>query len=104
MNNLKKKILFYISLPLILYLFSCGSKENKLSSGREIYKKYCVNCHGADGTLSTNGALDLSASRISMDARKQIINEGRITMTGFKEVLSPAQIDSVAKYTITLQK
>lgn len=88
----------------IVYQYSCGTSQSHLSSGKEIYRKYCVNCHGADGTLSTNGALDLSASRITLEARKNIISEGRITMTGFGEVLSSAQIDSVARYTLTLQK
>ncbi|GAA5220754.1 c-type cytochrome [Membranihabitans marinus] len=82
-------------------LFYCQPNE-KLSSGKEIYKKYCVSCHGIDGKLLTNGALDLSLSRISLDERKKIITHGRVNMVGFENVLSSAQIDSVATFTQTL--
>lgn len=82
-------------------LFYCQPNEN-LSSGREIYKKYCVSCHGIDGKLSTNGALDLSRSRINLEERRKIITYGRVNMVGFENVLSPTQIDSVAKFTQSL--
>ena len=75
-----------------------------LAKGKDIYKTYCTSCHGSDGTLSINNAIDLSVSRLSMEGRKEIIRNGRMTMAGFSNVLSEAQIDSVARYTIELQQ
>ena len=99
----KKLILPLLILAGLMGLFRCQG-PNELSSGKEIYRKYCVNCHGIDGTLSHSGALDLSQSRLPLDGRKEIIRKGRVTMMGFEEVLSDAQIDSVANYTLKLIK
>ncbi len=81
----------------------CNDSEN-LTSGEDIYRVYCVNCHGIDGSLSTSGALDLSRSQLPMEGRIDIIRHGRVTMMGFEGVLTEEQIDSVARYTLKLLK
>lgn len=88
-------------MVLISGLYFCQSSE-KLTRGADIYKKYCVSCHGIDGKLTFNGAIDLSKSRISLEERQKIVTQGRVNMVGFAGVLSSAQIDSVARYTQTL--
>lgn len=96
----------YISILLglvVLFLTQC-SRSEELKTGKEIYKAYCVNCHGVDGRLATNGAIDLSRSGLPMEGRIEIIKNGRVTMMGFEGVLSQEQIDSVASYTIELQE
>lgn len=99
----KKIILPLLILGGLVGMIRCQGPES-LSSGEEIYRVYCVNCHGADGTLSHTGALDLSQSRLPLEGRKDIIRNGRVTMMGFDGVLSDAQIDSVASYTLKLIK
>lgn len=84
-------------------LYRCQEPKD-LTTGEEIYRAYCVNCHGIDGSLSHSGALDLTQSRLPLEGRKDIIKHGRVTMMGFEGVLTDAQIDSVAVYTQKLVK
>jgi|GEM_PF-1654493 len=84
--------------------YSQCQPHRDMTTGREIYKTYCTSCHGADGTLSINNAIDLSASRLSLEGRKEIVRNGRMTMAGFSNVLTEAQIDSVARYSMELQQ
>jgi mono/diheme cytochrome c family protein len=88
---------------IILGMAQCNS-SGELKSGKEIYQFYCVNCHGVDGRLAVNAALDLSRSHLPMEGRIEIIRNGRVTMMGFEGVLSEEQIDSVARYTLELQQ
>lgn len=76
--------------------------HQKAASGAEIYKKYCINCHGANGTLMTNGAKNLQLSNLSLEERILIVTQGRNVMTAFKNTLSENQIEAVCKYTLTL--
>lgn len=92
-----------MALAFVGCLTRCNNPED-LTSGKEIYRVYCVNCHGADGSLSTSGALDLSRSRLPLEGRIDIIKNGRVTMMGFAGVLTETQIDSVARYTQELLK
>lgn len=90
-----------VGLPWVSFM--CQNNQ-ELVAGKDIYQKYCTSCHGVDGRLSINAAIDLSHSRLSLEGRIEIIKKGRVTMTGFDQVLSEAQIDSVAKYTLELQQ
>lgn len=102
-KNLRRTSASVILTLSILAGYQCQSND-RLVTGKEIYKVYCVNCHGADGKLAFNKALDLSVSRLPLEGRKEIIRNGRMTMSGYSGVLSEAQIDSVAQYTIQLQE
>lgn len=83
-----------------------SDQTNKVSriSGKDIFRKYCVNCHGVKGNLGLNGAGDLSKSELSFEERVQIIKHGKNTMTAFSTVLSDKEIKKVAEYTISLNK
>lgn len=104
-----------IGVSLIFFLLGCGapvSQQNQLTgntdkstkSGAEIFQKNCILCHGASGKLGLNGAKDLSLSQLPIQDRVNIITYGKNLMTPFGEQLSPAEIDSVARYTFTLAK
>lgn len=101
--NKRRVVIWGILCIAVWGLTRCNQPED-LTSGKEIYRVYCVNCHGADGSLSTSGALDLSRSRLPVEGRIDIIKNGRVTMMGFKNVLTQSQIDSVAHYTLELLK
>lgn len=68
--------------------------------GMAIFRQYCVTCHGADGKLQLNGARDLTLSALSLEERIGQITNGKTLMTPFRGVLSPAEIEAVAKYTL----
>jgi cytochrome c6 len=72
--------------------------------GMAVFRQNCVICHGADGKLGTNGAKDLTVSELPLEGRIQIITNGKNLMTPFKAVLTEAEIQAVANYTLTLKK
>jgi cytochrome c6 len=97
--------LFIIAVMLILPLFMITCKSGEYKPEQEaaaLFKTYCVNCHGIDGSLMTNGAKDLRFSVLSLDERVMVISEGRNVMTAFGNTLSKEQILAVAQYTFQL--
>jgi cbb3-type cytochrome c oxidase subunit III len=72
------------------------------TNGKLIFQKKCASCHtlkdaGATGTIGPN--LDQLMPSFAI-AQKQVTNGGQV-MPAFKDVLSKAQIDAVAKYVAT---
>ena len=102
-----KKIFFLAVLAAVL-VFSCSENSNETIevttldkteiSGKEVYKTYCVACHGADGKMAFSGAKDLSESTLDLENRKKQIKHGKGLMNAFKNVLSDNEIESVAIY------
>ena len=88
-------------------VLACGDNQTKKDSGppqgAAIYKKYCVLCHGADGKLGLNGSKDITASAFTLEERMVLIQNGKNTMTPFKDILTPEEIKAVAEYTMTLK-
>lgn len=80
-----------------------GSKP-AVADGKAIYRRHCVTCHGADGTLGLNGAGDLTKSVLPLEARVTQIAKGKNLMTAFEGILSSEEIRAVAAYSETLKK
>lgn len=97
-----------LSLFLFAIIIACAGNENTggntAVNGENIYKKYCILCHGADGKLGLNGSKDITASVLSLEERKVLIANGKNTMTPFGGILSEEEIHAVATYTMTLKK
>jgi cytochrome c6 len=98
-------------LGLMLALYGCGDSSQTATGpatptmpGLATYKKYCLACHGADGKMGLNGAVDLTASVISKEEAILVITSGRKMMAPYKSILKPAEIDQVADYIITLRQ
>lgn len=99
-----------------LFVLSCGEpgkketkkaivpKAAKKPEGYATYKQHCVLCHGMKGDLGVNGSGDLTASKLTLEERIEIITNGRNTMMPYKNVLKKEEIASVAKYLETLKK
>ena len=105
-----KMVYFMLLLTFMtLTLNSCSSekKENKATketvSGFNIFKKHCINCHGADGRMGLNGAKPLPESKMTLEERIQHINNGKGAMQPYKGLLSPEEIKAVAEYTFGLK-
>ncbi len=79
---------------------SNSSSSSKKVDGKKIFKTYCVACHGLYGDMEVNGAKDLNLSVLALEQRITIITNGKNLMTPFKGVLTEAQIEAVAQYTI----
>jgi mono/diheme cytochrome c family protein len=89
-------------LVLLLGIFyACGNVNSQHSNpnlGAEVYKTYCVACHGATGKLKLNRAPDLTVSKMTLEERIKNITEGGNMMPNFAEVISEKQIAAVAVY------
>jgi cytochrome c6 len=92
---------------LLFALQACGVSDSNAMApasakpdGKAIFKQYCVTCHGADGKLGLNGAKDLTRSVLKLEARIDLITNGKNMMTPYGEVLTPEEIRAVAKYTM----
>ncbi len=97
---------FYSIIGMLFLFISCSGNTGanpEVRTGRQLFKNYCSNCHGADGSLGVNGAINLQYSNLKLEERKLVISMGRNLMTGFSSKLSPEQIDSVARYTLELK-
>jgi mono/diheme cytochrome c family protein len=99
---------------LIFVFISCSNDQTGHNSaaavsastpdGSALFRKHCVVCHGADGTLGLNGAKDLTQSALPLEERINIITNGKKLMTPFGTILSQDEIKAVAEYTLTLKK
>ncbi len=99
---MKKRMIFLLFTSIVI---ACAKQEaaNAVSEGQEIFKKYCVLCHGVNGKLKLNGAKDITLSKLTETERIALISKGKNTMTPFESILSPEQIKAVAAYTFTLK-
>ena len=111
----QNKILAVASLLLIIGAYGLAemSKKQKSKSmdaisestvnGEELYNASCVSCHGADGKLALMGAKDLTQSAMDLNAKVEIIKNGKNAMSPFGAMLNDEQIKAVAEYTETLK-
>jgi mono/diheme cytochrome c family protein len=99
---------FWIALTFIgalLIVYACGGENSGESGhdGKAIYAKYCVLCHGEDGTRAVNGAKDFTQSVMPLDERIVLIKNGKNLMTPFQGILSDEEIEAVSRYSMTLK-
>lgn len=97
--------MWVISLGLLLACSHSESAEGPAETGNEkgkkIWRTYCVLCHGADGKLGLNGAMDLSVTQLTLEERIEVITHGRNTMVPYKGVIDEDEIRAVAEYTLS---
>lgn len=94
------------------FVWACSSTESEsvhsseasaaVPNGQQLYKSYCVTCHGINGDMKGSGAFDLTVSTLTLDERIHVITNGRNAMASFKSLLSPEKIRAVAEYTLQL--
>ncbi len=110
--NSKRIPITAICLLSIVYCILLSSCENNSSqkntevksTGLSLFENNCTSCHGSDGKLGALGAKDLSISQMEKMQMMEIITKGKSTMTPFGNMLTQAEIDSVASYVQTLRK
>ena len=71
--------------------------------GQAIFQKNCVRCHGANGKRGLNGAHDLTKSNLNAFGRTYLVTNGMGKMPAFGKVLTPAQVQQVVAYSLTLK-
>lgn len=119
LKMLKKTL--YFKILLCLFFAACESASEKMErstqaakeknsdtvenapDGTAVFRKHCVTCHGSDGKLGLNGAKDITQSKLTHAQRVELINYGKKLMTPFQKILTPAEIEAVATYTMGLK-
>lgn len=89
------------ALLLVMIIFNSSFKrdyQQAVLSGKEIYEKNCVRCHGVTGNKGSFGAKDFKTSAASDSVIVYMIANGRRLMPSFKKKLSPDQIVKVKEY------
>ncbi|HHX04654.1 MAG TPA: cytochrome c, partial [Pseudomonas sp.] len=74
------------------------------SASQKLYEEHCTVCHGAQRIGAAGPALlPESLGRIKKPEASKAISEGRPAsqMAAYKDILSPAQIDSMVEYLYT---
>lgn len=82
---------------------SSAPAADNANEGAKLYKLHCITCHGLYGDMGASGAYNLQTSQLTLEERIEVITNGRNTMTGFKNLLSPDKIKIVAAYTLELK-
>jgi cytochrome c5 len=116
----KKKALAVLSLLLIIAAYGLAEMSKKQKSdhalevvtpapstsvdGHAIYTANCQKCHGDDGKAGITGASDLSASTMDINAKLEIVRNGKGVMPAFGGQLNDTEINAVMAYIETLKK
>ncbi len=100
--NMGMRLIIFLLLLLSIGMACQTKNSGNKNEAVKLFRMYCVNCHGIDGSLMTNGAKDLRYSTLSLDERILVITQGRNAMTAFENTLTKEQIHTLAEYTIQL--
>ena len=74
-----------------------------LGPGLLLFQQNCVRCHGANGQLGRNGAHNLTKSNLNAFGRTYLVTNGLGKMPAFGKKLTPAQVQDVVAYSLTLR-
>jgi cytochrome c6 len=97
------KLLKTAGLALAGLAWSATAQATAPSPGQLLYQKNCQRCHGKDGRLGLNGAHDLTKSNLNAFGRTYLVTNGMRKMPSFSKTLTPAQIEQVVAYSLTLK-
>ncbi|GAA4501107.1 hypothetical protein GCM10023172_22440 [Hymenobacter ginsengisoli] len=98
-----KRFSFVGWLLTSLAVASAAQAAPPASPGQLIFQKNCQRCHGKDGRLGRNGAHDLTKSNLNAFGRTYLVTNGMGKMPAFGKTLSPAQVEQVVAYSLTLR-
>ncbi len=97
------KLLKSAGLALAGLAWSGSARAAPPAPGLLLYQKNCQRCHGKDGRLGLNGAHDLTKSNLNAFGRTYLVVNGMRKMPSFSKTLTPAQIEQVVAYSLTLK-
>lgn len=79
-----------------------GAPDPVLVAGRRVYADRCANCHGVRGQGGRGPSLtgdSMAESYPSATDQIEVVAEGKSTMPGFSNTLTPAEIEAVVRFT-----
>ena len=94
----------FAAFSLLSFLFlQPAAATPPVLSGQVLYQKNCLRCHGANGKKGANGAHDLTKSNLNAFGRTYLVTNGMGKMPAFGKTLTPAQVQQVVAYSLTLR-
>ena len=90
-------------LRLVLLLLPFAATAAPPAPGQLLFTKNCARCHGANGQLGANGAHNLTKSNLNAFGRTYLVTNGLGKMPAFGRKLTPAQVQQVVAYSLTLR-
>lgn len=79
-----------------------GEPDPVLVAGRRVYADRCANCHGVRGQGGRGPSLTGDSMLESYPAAAdqiEVVADGKSTMPGFSDTLTPAEIEAVVRFT-----
>ena len=93
-----------LSIAILCLLLPCAVVASPPElTGQLLFQKNCVRCHGADGRKGASGAHDLTKSNLNAFGRTYLVTNGLGKMPAFGKKLTPAQVEQVVAYSLTLR-
>lgn len=92
----------YIRIPSVENVIQLT--ENSQRSGKLLFNRYCIRCHGAEGNKGKFGAKNLQKSTLDDEQYNSIIRNGKGIMPAWEKRLTSMQISSIIKYIKSLRK
>jgi cytochrome c6 len=93
----------FAGLALVWLASAVTAQAAPPAAGQLLFQKNCQRCHGKDGRLGLNGAHDLTKSNLNAFGRTYLVTNGMRKMPSFSKTLTPAQIEQVVAYSLTLK-
>ena len=107
MDSLRVVPVMNLRLSTLLFLLASlpqlASAKPPVLPGQAIFQQNCVRCHGANGKRGLNGAHDLTKSNLNEFGRTYLVTTGLGKMPAFGKKLTPAEVQQVVAYSLTLR-
>jgi cytochrome c6 len=98
------KIVSTIVLLIYIGCFLSFTQSSPVPEGKSIFDRYCVKCHGTDGTKGKWGAKNLQRSTLTEEDMIRIITNGKRIMPSWKSRLTEKNILQVISYIKSFKK
>jgi len=98
--NLRLSARLLLLLPLLPHL---ALAKPPVLPGQLLFQKNCVRCHGANGQKGANGAANITKSNLNAFGRTYLVTNGLGKMPAFGKKLTPAEVEQVVAYSLTLK-
>jgi len=97
------KLRIFLAFLVLPFLSAPALATPPVLPGLLLYQKNCLRCHGANGKKGANGAHDLTKSNLNAFGRTYLVTNGMGKMPAFGKTLTPAQVQQVVAYSLTLR-
>jgi cytochrome c len=109
---MRLKVSLSLAAVLGLSIAAAGHAQDAAAAGKAIFATKCAVCHSADTTdtkigpglkgLYTRGVFKDGTTKVTDESVTERINNGKVPMPPFKDMLKPEEIQQLVEYLKTL--